>query len=198
MASNPEQMMKKILFILVLMLSQTIYAKNESSQVKKSLKALLGPIIQKPFKDSKALLGDFSIDKCEAQKINWMDVILMRGSAALNYKFKPGCDIEGTVVPAVIRPFPVDLKLKHLQDFHRLESENKIIPSIESKPLMNLEVRSARLSGKRGVVKFEADYAVRIDPMKKEDMVEENLGGEIRITEIYGKPVSIKEKIKIE
>jgi hypothetical protein len=40
---------------------------------------------------------------------------------------------------------------------------------------------------------------VRINPLKqKREMISENLGGEIRISEIYGKKVSIKEKIKIE
>lgn len=186
------------LILWALLNSQAALAKNETEEAKKSLKALIGPILQRQMKDPKAALGEFSLEKCEKHKINWMDVILMRESAALTYSFKPGCDIEGTVNPTVIRPFPVDLKLKNLHNFTRLESENKITPSIESKPLMNLAIRSARLTGIKGIVKFEADYAVRINPMKKKDMVEENLGGEIRITEIYGKSVSIKEKIKVE
>lgn len=190
--------MMKTLFLLALLITQPILAKNETEEAKKSLKALIEPILQRQIKDPKAALGEFSVEKCEKHKINWMDVILMRESAALTYSFKPGCDIEGTVNPTVIKPFPVDLKLKNLQNFTRLESENKITPTIESMPIMNLAVRAAKLTGKNGLVKFEADYAVRINPMKKKNMVEENLGGEIRITEIYGKPVTIKEKIKVE
>ena len=127
-----------------------------------------------------------------------MDVILMRESASLTYTFKPGCDVEGTIRPAVLKPFPADLKLKNLQSFTKLESENRITSTIESLPVMNLEIRSASLSGKRGKIIFEADYAVRINPLKKENPVEENLGGQIRIMEIFGKKVSLKENIKVE
>jgi len=174
------------------------YASNETEGAKKSLKALIAPILQGSGKSPKTLFKDFSVEKCEKYQINWMDVIMMRKSAALTYTFKPGCDIQGTVYPTVFKPFTTDLKLKNLDKFTHLVSENKITASLESKPIMNLEIRSAQLTGEKGVVKFEADYSVRIDPLKKANIIEENMGGEIRITEIYGKAVSIKEKIKID
>lgn len=191
--------MKMTLGIMILMTAFGAFAASEAEEAKKSLKALIEPILQKQLKDPKTLLNDFSVEKCEKYKINWMNVILMRKEAALTYTFKPGCDIEGVVNPTVIKPFPVDLKLKNLHHFNRLQGQNKITASLEAKPVMNLAVRSATLTGQKGVVKFEADYNVRIDPLsEKKDIVEENLGGEIRITEIYGKKVSIKEKIKIQ
>lgn len=190
--------MKKTLILVALVLSARAYATSETEEAKKSLRALLTPILQKPVKDPKALIKDFSVANCDKHKINWMNVILMRESAALTYKFKPGCDIEGTVYPTIIKPFTTDLKLKNLQNFTHLISENKITASLETEPVMNLEVRSAKLTGAKGVVKFDADYAVRINPLEKKNPVTENMGGEIRITEIYGKPVSIKEKIKID
>lgn len=190
--------MKNLLLLIILTLTSSVFAASESEEAKKSLKALIEPILQKPFKDGNAVLEDFSVEKCEKYKIDWMSVILMRKEAAMSYTFKPGCDIEGTVNPRVLTPFPVDLKLKNLHHFNRIQSENKITATLESEPIMNLAVRSARLTGAKGVVKFEADYKVRIDPTQKKNMVKENLGGEIRITEIYGKAVSIKEKIKVE
>ena len=191
--------MKMTLGIMILMTAFGAFAASEAEEAKKSLKALIEPILQKQLKDPKTLLNDFSVEKCEKYKINWMNVILMRKEAALTYTFKPGCDIEGVVNPTVIKPFPVDLKLKNLHHFNRLQGQNKITASLEAKPILNLAVRSATLTGQKGVVKFEADYNVRIDPLsEKKDIVEENLGGEIRITEIYGKKVSIKEKIKIQ
>lgn len=190
--------MKFILLILTLIISSNVFSATESEEAKKSLKALIEPILQKPLKDPNALLEDFSVEKCEKYKIDWMAVILMRKEAAMTYTFKPGCDIEGTVNPKVLTPFPVDLKLKNLQNFNRIQSENKITSTIESEPIMNLAIRSARLTGAKGVVIFDADYKVRLDPTQKKNMVKENLGGEIRITEIYGKKVSIKEKIKVE
>lgn len=175
------------------------FAASEAEEAKKSLKALIEPILQKELSDPKTVLKDFSVAQCEKYKINWMNVILMRKEAALTYTFKPGCDIEGVINPTVIKSFPVDLKLKNLDHFNRLQSENKITASLEAKPILNLAVRSASLTGAKGIVKFEADYQVRIDPLKeKKEMINENLGGEIRITEIYGKKVSIKEKVIIK
>lgn len=187
-----------ILLLLAVTFTANSFSASETEDAKKSLRALLTPLLQKSVKDPKTLLKDFSVEKCEKYKINWMDVIFMRKSTPLIYTFKPGCDIEGTVYPTVIKPFTTDLKLKNLQNFSHLISENTITASLESQPIMNLAVRSAKLTGAKGVVKFEADYAVKIDPMKKGDPISENLGGEIRITEIYGKAVSIKEKIKID
>ena len=176
---------------------------SEVEDVRQSLKALLNPILQKPHKKSsqavaKSLLKEFSMENCEKHKINWMDVILMKESATLTYTFRQGCDVEGAIRPAVFKPFPADLKLKNLQSFTRLQSENRITSSIESMPVLNLEIRSASLTGKKGKILFEADYTVRINPLKKDNPVEENLGGQLRITEIFGKKVSIKENIKID
>jgi hypothetical protein len=190
--------MIKTLLILTLIFALNAYATTETEGAKKSLRALIAPILQGSGKSPKALLKDFSVEKCEKYQINWMDVIMMRKSAALTYNFKAGCDIQGTVYPTVFKPFTTDLKLKNLDKFTHLVSENKITATLESMPVMNLEIRSAKLTGDKGVVKFEADYSVRIDPLKKDNVIQENMGGEIRITEIYGKTVSIKEKIKID
>lgn len=190
----------KIIFLLTtLFISCAGIAATETEEAKKSLRALIGPILQKEVKDAKALLKDFSVEKCEKYKINWMNIILMRKEAALIYTFKPGCDIEGSINPTVLKPFPVDLKLKNLDHFNRLRSENKITASLEAEPILNMAVRSATLTGAKGVVKFEADYAVKINPLKQNrEMISENIGGEIRISEIYGKKASIKEKIKVD
>ena len=127
-----------------------------------------------------------------------MDVLLMKDSSTISFTFKPGCDIDGVIRPKVMVPFPIDLKIKNLQDFHSLKSENKLTSTLEEKPVLNLEVRSAILTSSKGTILFEADYSVRIDPLKKKDMIEENIGGEIRVLEIYGKQVKIKEKILLK
>jgi hypothetical protein len=194
--------MKFILF-LALSICFTPLEASEVEDVRQSLKALLNSILQKSNKRptqaaAKSLLKEFSVENCENQKINWMDVILMKESATLTYTFRQGCDVEGTIRPAILKTFPTDLKLKNLQSFTRLQSENRINYSIESMPVMNLEIRSATLSSKRGKILFEADYGVRINPLKNENPVEENLGGQVWITEIFGKKVSIKANIKVD
>jgi len=190
--------MKKTLIFIAVVFASLSYAASETEEAKKSIRALITPILQKSVKDPKTLLKDFSVEACEKHKINWVDVIFMRKSAALVYKFKDGCDVEGTVNPTIIKPFTTDLRLKNLQNFTHLLSENKITASLEAQPVLFLAIRSAKLTGEKGVVKFDADYSVRIDPLKKDDPIQDNLGGEIRLTEIYGKAVSIKEKILVE
>ena len=190
-------MLMKLLF-LVLLISSNTYAQNEVEEAKKSIQALIQLLIPKKSVDEKHKTREFSLEKCEKYQINWLDVLLMKKSSKMTYTFKEGCDIEGELQPMILKPFFIDLKLKNLNSFNRLKAENKITAGLEEKPILFLEIRSAEMMGPKGVVKFEADYAVRIDPLKKNNMIEKNLGGEIRIKEIYGKSVSIKKKIMIK
>jgi hypothetical protein len=190
--------MKKTILLVSLLLPVGAYAASEIEEAKRSVEALIAPILEKTGTKKVKSHSQFTVENCEKHKIDWMGVILMRKSAALTYTFKTGCDIEGVIQPTVIKPFETNLKLKNLNHFNHLKAENKITASLEAKPIMNLAIRGATLTGAKGSVLFEADYAVRIDPLKKKNPMEENLGGEIRVTEIYGKKVSIKEKIIVD
>lgn len=190
--------MKKILMLISLMLPISVFAVTEVEEAKRSIRALIAPILQSTTKKAVKKNNKFSVENCEKHKIDWMGVILMRESATLNYTFKTGCDIEGSIQPTVIKPFVTNLKLKNLNHFTNLKAENKITASLEAKPILNLAIRHAILSGKKGKVLFDADYALKIDPLKGKNPMEKNLGGEIRVTEIYGKTVSIKEKIIVD
>jgi hypothetical protein len=172
---------------------------KEIAEAKKSITSLMRPLIPGSDKTLPKELGDFRVDACEKHKIKWMDVLLTKEKPRLTYSFKAGCDLQGHIEPTVFTPFPANLDLRHLEAYKRIETENKIQASFEARPLVSLAMRKGFLRGPKGVLKFEADYAVRVNPMKKgKDAVEENLGGEIRISEIYEEKVSIKEKIKIE
>ena len=189
--------MPAIIFLWMMSLGITAPTQDvKEAQI--SIKALIRPLIPGQNKTLPKEVKDFRVDLCEKHKVNWMNVLLMRETVTLEYKFKEGCDIQGTITPKVFTPFPSKLALKNLKSYEEIETQNKVTASIETKPLMFLEMREGKLKGKKGIVKFEADYQVRLDPMKKKDVVEENLGGEIRILEIHGKKVSIKEKIKVE
>lgn len=120
----------------------------------------------------------------------------MRESVTLNYAFKTGCDIQGTITPKVFSPFPADLDIRNVQSYSHIKTMNKITADLQSKPIMNLEMREGVLTGKHKV-KFEVDYKVQINPVAQ-NPVEKNLGGELRITEINGNKVSIKEKILVK
>jgi hypothetical protein len=184
-------------YLLVFLIPCMALATPEIEDAKKSVIALIQPLMAGNSKNRPKGTEDFRVDGCEKKKINWMDVLLMKETAKLDFKFKEGCDIQGSVTPKVLQPFPADLDLRNLRSYSNLKTQNTVTANLETKPILNLEMRDGVLSGKKDVVKFEADYRVRISPMEKKT-VTENLGGELRISEINGKKVSIKEKILVK
>lgn len=193
--------MKILLFALLI---SPAFAKPVAAQQKsvneaiESVKALIGPLIMPGAKKVSKGAKSFTVAGCEKHKIDWMEVLMMRTKVSISYSFKPQCDIQGTIHPAVLSPFPADLKLRNLEEFTQLKTQNKVSSTIESKPVLHLDVTSGELFGPKGVVRFIANYSVRINPMSDSKKLEENLGGELMISEIYGQKVSIKEKIKVE
>lgn len=171
---------------------------SEVTEAKASIRSLIAPLLPGKSKAPSSAAKDFRVDQCQREKIDWSDVLLMRKSVTLEFKFKDGCDIEGTITPKIFSPFPVELKLRKLENYDRIRSMNRVGASFESNPLMDIALREGVLWGKKGKLRFEADYKIRLDPVNQKNPVKENLGGEIRISEIDGKKVSIKEKIKID
>lgn len=165
---------------------------------KESIKALIQPLLPGKKKALSKIYSSFRIDLCEKHQVNWGDVLLKQTPVTLQYKFKDGCDVQGEISPKILLPFEAKLEIRNLGPYTEVVSQNKISASFESKPILNLEMRSGSLKSKKGDVKFEADYQVRINPMNKANPVEENLGGVIKIKEILGQKVSIKESIKVE
>lgn len=184
-------------FLLVLLIPAFAYASPEIEDAKRSVLALIQPLMAGSSKTRPKGTEDFRVDGCEKKKINWMDVLMMRETAKLDFKFKEGCDIQGSITPKVLQPFPANLDIRNIRSYSKVATQNTVTANLETKPILNLEMREGLLSGKKDIVKFEADYRVRISPMEKKT-VTENLGGELRISEINGKKVSIKEKILVK
>ncbi len=180
---------------LLLLFPLITHASSELEDAKRSIYSLIQPLISrnatKPLGTEK-----FRVDGCPKKKINWGNVLLMRETATLEYKFSTHCDIQGTISPKLLQPFPATLELRNIQSYEKIETENTISAILETKPILNLEMRKGELSGKHRV-KFEVDYQVQLDPMKKDEL-EKDLGGELRILELDGKKVSIKEKIRVK
>jgi hypothetical protein len=187
------------LFLILLLpsLAQSATTK-EVNEARESIKALMAPLLLGSKAKQRPEGGEkFRIDRCERHKINWNEVIIMRTEVTLDYKFKEGCDLEGSLKPKVFSNFPTDFKLRNLENYNRIRTDNRITADLAAKPIMNLEMSSGILSGPRGEVKFEANYKVRVNPIRPK-AIEENLGGEIRILEIYGQKSDLKEKIMIK
>ncbi len=185
-----------MLTLWILLLSFLTFGGSEIEDAKLSIKSLMAPILAGQAKARPKGTDKFRVDTCSKEKVNWMNVLMMKEEATLNYKFKVGCDIEGTIKPKVFQPFPVNLKLRNIRSYSNVASQNTITAQVESKPILNIAMRSGILSGNKSTVKFEADYQVQINPMSK-NAIEKNLGGELRISEINGKKVNIKEKILV-
>jgi hypothetical protein len=184
-------------FLLILLLPSLTLAQSEIEDAKRSVRSLIQPLMAGASKSQPKGTEKFRVDGCDKKKVDWMGIILMRSSATLDYKFKDGCDIQGTITPKIFQTFPASLKLRNIQSYSQIDSQNKVTANLESKPIMNLEMREGVLSGKKSLVKFEADYKVQMNPTA-ENPVEKNLGGEIRILEINGTKINIKEKIFID
>ena len=188
-----------LLILLSLMNFHHLHATTkEIEEARTSIRSLISPLLPGKKKTVPLLAKDFRVDKCQTEKIEWSDVLLMRKAVTLTFKFMEGCDVEGVIQPKIFQAFPADLKLRNLKVYDRIQTQNTVSSTIESKPLMTIEMREGVLYGKPGRVKFEADYQVILNPVSREKPVDKNLGGVIRITEIYGKKVSIKEKIYVE
>lgn len=185
-----------ILFLFLLSTFSWGANTKEIEEAKKSIKTLIQPLISGTRSQVSNVSG-FRLDACDKHKINWADVILMRRSVTLSYKFKTGCDIQGNITPKVLQIFPAELQVQNLGPYKKVETENKITASLEMKPVMMIEMRKGKLSGNKGEVKFEADYQIQINPIADDGPMEKDLGGELRITEIFGSKVDIKEKIRV-
>lgn len=184
-------------YLLIFFFSFKAFAGSEVQDAKRSIEALIQPLMAGSANKRPVGTEKFRVDKCEKHKINWMNVLLQREEARMKFTFAPGCDISGSIQPKMLQEFPANLDLRNLQSFTRVETINKVTANLETNPILNLEMRRGTLTGKSSNVKFEADYAVRINPVGGKT-VSENLGGELRISEINGKKVSIKEKIYVK
>lgn len=184
--------MKFLLFLI----PTFVYASPEIEDAKQSIKSLIQPLISESAKKPQAL-SKFRVDKCPKTKINWGNVLLMRETPTLTYKFTEGCDIQGEITPKFLQPFPANLMLRNIDSYSKVETKNKITADLQTKPILNLEMREGFLSGKHKV-KFEVDYQLQVDPMEGQKAVTKNLGGVLRILEINGKETKISEKIMVK
>lgn len=187
-------------YLILIFLAMPLWSasQKEINEARQSITTLIGQLIPGHAKTRPKGTEKFRVDQCPEHKVDWADVLLMKKTVTLSYRFSPGCDIQGDITPKMFTPFPASLDLKNLNPYQKVEAQNKIIASLESKPILLLEIRQGVLNAKKGAVKFEADYRVKINPLHTKEIIEENLGGEIRITEIFGQKTSIKEKVLVK
>ncbi len=183
-----------ILFVILLSCTLLAASKKDIEEAKKTIQSVIGPLLVRTPKEK---TSGFRVDKCEKHRINLEDLLLIQKSVTMTYKFREGCDVEGTVNPKILTPFPLKMALKNAGNFQEIISHNKITANLELRPILQLNTTAGELKGKKGVVNFEVDYQVRLNPLEGKEG-QKNLGGELRISQIYGEKVNIKEKILIK
>lgn len=191
--------MHYLFFLLMITTSNAKPNLQETQDATASIKALLAPLLSEQLGRSKPNSAQkFRLDECQKHKINWGEVMLMQKEVSLDYSFKEGCDISGQIRPKLISHFPATLQVRNLSHYYKIESSNTVRPSLEKNPILLFEIRSGVLSGKKGSVKFEADYETNINPLDSKNPLNSTKGGEIRISEIHGKRVNLREKILLK
>ncbi len=182
-------------FLLALLIPVLALSKTEVEETRASIAALIHPLIAG--QKRKGVPGELRFDTCEKHKIDWASLIFQQRPTTIEFSFREGCDIQGKIIPQIFRPFPIDLRLKGLQRFDRIQATATMSAELEARPVFKLQIREGLLSGKNSRALFESDYAVR--PQVRDSGTEmENLGGELRVREINGKKISLKEKILVK
>lgn len=157
-------------------------------------KAKLGPalqaVIQEILQNRKAgSYKNFSVKDCPKHKVDWVKIILKRQKQTLTYNFAKECDLDGTVEPQVLEKFPLNFRLRNLDEFNSIKGEAKLSPTIASRPLLRLDLANTEMSSPKENIKFRAYYEAEIDPFSSK-VVGKHLGGKIFIEEINGKKIN--------
>lgn len=186
-------------FIFFFVFSSASLASNSQdiSYAKKTITGLISSLlVQNKQNESKKTIS-FRVDQCEKYKIDWTKMILAQEKVEFKYTFNEGCDLEGSFTPKFVTPFPINLMLKNLGPYKKVNSLAKIYANLETHPIINLEISEGILSGDDKNVSFDAKYKLRLNPLANEKNRLENLGGEILIKKIGSRTTKIKEKIFI-
>ncbi len=181
-------------YLLALMLPVLALSKTEVDETRASIAALIRPLMA----SSKAPVteGELRFDTCEKHKIDWPALVFRQRPTVIEFTFREGCDIQGKITPQIFRPFLIDLKLKGLERFDRIQATGTMSAELEARAILKLQLREGLLTGKNARARFESDYSVRPNIGENGTQME-NLGGELRISEINGKMISLKEKILV-
>ena len=159
-------------------------AEAATTKISPALQAIIQEILQNKTAEA---YKNFSVKECPKHKIDWVKIILRREKQTLSYKFTPGCDIDGSVSPQVMQDFPIDFKLRNLDEFSAIKGNAKLAPTFgSSKPLLRLDLNSTEIIAPKEKIKFSAYYETEINPLSK-NIIGKHLGGKIFIEEINGK-----------
>jgi hypothetical protein len=174
--------------------SGTKTADKKSSPNRRVIEILKGIL---PFSTKSKNASSFDVSACGGNQAKWIGLFVFEKSFTESYAFKKGCDIKGSMSPKSEKPFEASFKLRNLGKFTHVKLTMVITLLKKALPEMIVEVKKGELFSPAGKLKFKADYAVVINPLKK-DLIHENKGGSITILDDNNKPTGAAEKIFID
>lgn len=183
-------MLKMILIQLFIFSSSLTMAKIKGDQLQET-KQLLESLL--PF--HKKQQGQFKIDQCKTDKSKWMLLLISKQPFTEKVKFQRGCDIQGQYTTKMGIPFPVKLKLRHLENFKQVQFNFLIRLSYDPVPMIKVDMQNGKLTGKKDQIHFDVEYAAEIDPLSKE-FIKNDKGGTITIDQINDKKINQTIPIK--
>jgi hypothetical protein len=138
---------------------------------------------------------EFSTDECRKPVAEMMKVLLLGTQYTQNYKFAPGCDVQGTVIYQK-NPFKVDLSTRNSGPMDRIftMAQYEVSPNMDGTIDIEGILKSGRAYSK-GVVlgEFSARYSVVFSLAGE---LIENKGGVVKITSLQNKKVNISYPFK--
>lgn len=122
----------------------------------------------------------------------WAGLLLLNQSVEHEYKFAPGCDVEGRVV-FKRDGFPVDLRVRGLKNVDRVKARVKLeaLPELENGTVkVNADIREIALLNPKGAEHLagNADYKMILEMLTGDP--KENRGGTFNVSRYAGAKAS--------
>jgi hypothetical protein len=140
-------------------------------------------------------LVTFRVNTCEANPIEWIKMAMTKQPKTFSYRFKEGCDVDGTFTAAFEKEFPINMNLKNLYDFN--QTQMNVIQKMskgQKGVRYHFEAVTGTLKSPSEMVEFKARYEIEFNIFNGEPL-EETQNGMLTITKVNDKAVLIEEKL---
>lgn len=143
----------KVLFLLILISLSSAWPSEKNPDVKTLVKSLLLGKMQNSSR--------FNTKGCQQYDAQWMAFFIFQQPFVATYQFAANCDIQGTIPISSPGPFPLELKVRHLEGVEQVKMNMTLATNLEQQ-IVTLTASKGKLSGKKNHY-FSANYQVKLD-----------------------------------
>ncbi len=134
--------------------------------------------------------GTFNIGNCDGDPGTWVRAALTSTGVQKTYRFRDGCDVEGTFAASFYDAFPLRLKVRNLRAFTTAALRVKLRIRQEARGIsFRFEVPDGALVSPFHTVTFAADYEATVDPHAGVVKAESETGT-VRLRAFRGRPAA--------